>query len=102
MSCNSESGARRPGSLVEVRRSGGFAGLMLEGSLDVDGDDSRAAEARSLVARIDLRTARSGLPHPDGYVYEFCWAGTCVSVPEQHVTDDLRRLATIVLEDGPG
>ena len=88
------------GGVVEVRRSGGFAGLTATGSLDLDADDPRAAEARGLLERIDLRQARSGLPHPDGFVYEFRIGGDQVSVPEQHVTEDLRRLAALVLDDG--
>lgn len=88
------------GRLVEVRRSGGFTGRTATGSLDLDTDDPRASEGRSLVDRIDFQQARSGLPHPDGYVYEFRFGDRQVSVPEQHVDDDLRRLADLVLGDG--
>jgi hypothetical protein len=89
-------------AVVEVRRSGGFAGRTTSGSLDLDADDPRAAEARSLVARIDFHQARSGLPHPDGFVYAFRLGDIDVSVPEQHVTDELRRLAELVLGAGSG
>ena len=93
-------GSERPANVVEVRRSGGFAGLTTSGTVDLDADDQRAAEARSLVHRIDFRQAKSGLPHPDGYVYEFRFGDAKVSVPEQHVSDDLRRLADLALDQG--
>jgi hypothetical protein len=92
--------ASEGGSVVKVRRSGGFAGRTSTGSVDLDGVDPRALEARALVDRIDLARARTGLPHPDGFVYSFRIGDTEVSVPEQHVTDDLRRLADLVLGDG--
>ena len=92
--------SERPANVVEVRRSGGFAGLTTSGTVDLDADDQRAAEARSLVHRIDFRQAKSGLPHPDGYVYEFRFGDAQVSVPEQHVSDDLRRLADLALDQG--
>ncbi|MCW2797414.1 protealysin inhibitor emfourin, partial [Nocardioides sp.] len=83
---------------VSVRRTGGFAGLVSAGSMDLDADDSRAPEVRSLLDRIDPRSLAGGLPHPDGYVYEFEVHGTRVTVPEQHLTQDLRRLASLLLE----
>ncbi len=87
-------------SIVEVRRSGGFAGRTTRGELDLEGDDPRVPEVRSLVERIDLRATRPGLPHPDGYVYAFRVGDVEASVPEQHVTEDLQRLAHLVLDDG--
>ena len=43
------------GSRVAVRRTGGFAGLTVAGEVDLDADDPRGGEVRSLVDRIDLR-----------------------------------------------
>jgi hypothetical protein len=83
--------------LVEVRRSGGFIGRTLTGTVNLAGSDDRAVEIRRLVARIDLREARGGNPHPDMFVYSFRVHGDEVSVPEQHLTDDLRALADLVL-----
>jgi ribonuclease HI len=83
--------------LVEVRRSGGFIGRTLTGTVNLAGSDDRAVEIRRLVARIDLRAARGGNPHPDMFVYSFRVHGDEVSVPEQHLTDDLRALADLVL-----
>ena len=83
--------------VVEVRRSGGFIGRTTTGSVDLSGSDERADEVRRLVDRIDLRQARGGNPHPDMFVFSFRIRGDEVSVPEQHLTDDLRALATLVL-----
>ena len=84
---------------VTVRRTGGFAGLVASGEVDLDGDDDpRAGEVRALLDRIDVRGLAGGLPHPDRYVYSFDLAGAHVTVPEQHLTEDLRRLATLLLD----
>jgi hypothetical protein len=85
---------------VTVRRTGGFAGRTHAGSVDLAGTDDRAAEVRSLVERVDLRTVRSGLPRPDMYVYDFDLCGDRAAVPEQHLTPDLRRIADLLLGDG--
>ncbi|MGD9961689.1 protealysin inhibitor emfourin [Nocardioides sp.] len=90
----------QPPSLLEVRRSGGFAGLTTSRTLDLATSGARAEEARSLVRRIDFSQARSGPSHPDGYVYRFRIGDTEVTVAEQHVDDDLRRLAELVLDEG--
>ncbi|MCW2765337.1 MAG: peptidase thermolysin, partial [Nocardioides sp.] len=83
---------------VTVRRTGGFAGLVSSGSVDLDTDDPRATEVRSLLDRIDLRRVAGGPPHPDRFVYTFDLRGAQATVPEQHLTDDLRRLVDLVLE----
>lgn len=85
-------------NLVEVRRSGGFIGRTTAGVVDLD-DDPRAPEVRRLLDRIDLRSARGGNPKPDMFVYAFRIGSDEVSVPEQHLTGDLRRLAEIVLDN---
>ncbi len=86
-----------PPRRVSVRRSGGFAGLRVAGELDLDGDDPRVPEVADLVARVDLRAAAGADPQPDRYVYEFDLCGDCATVPEQQLTDDLRRIADAVL-----
>jgi Zn-dependent metalloprotease len=92
------------GRTVEVQRSGGFAGRTVSGAVDLGVAGARSARAQELVDRVDLTAARGGDPHPDMYVYRFCLPGCdAVDVPEQHLTDDLRELAALVLEDGtPG
>ncbi len=90
--------------LVRVQRSGGFAGLVTDGRLDLDadGDDEIAA----LVETVDLSGVRGGPPRPDMFVYDFDLCGRRAVVPEQQLTDDLRRIAERVLSgpdvcDGP-
>ena len=89
-------GARR----VRVRRTGGFAGLVAAGEVDLEADDRRASELAELVDRIDLREVAGGAPHPDMYVFAFDLCGDRATVPEQHLTSDLRRVADLVLESG--
>jgi hypothetical protein len=85
------------GRRVQVRRTGGFAGLTADGEVDLDAGDRRAPELAELVDRIDLREVRAGDPRPDMYVYAFDLCGDCATVPEQHLTTDLRRVAELVL-----
>jgi hypothetical protein len=85
--------------VVAVRRSGGFVGATVEGQVDLDGpDDEVAAEVRELVGRIDLAAVAAGTPHPDMYSYVFDVGGTRATVPEQHLTPELRRLAELLLD----
>ena len=87
-------------TLVHVRRTGGFAGRTAEGSVDLASHDARVPEVRTLVDRIDLSDVAGGNPHPDMFVYAFDLCGRRAQVPEQHLTPDLSRLATIVLQAG--
>ncbi|MEP6817064.1 MAG: protealysin inhibitor emfourin, partial [Marmoricola sp.] len=88
----------QPVEQLHVTRTGGFAGIRVAGSLDLAADDERAANARSLVGRIDFTQVQQRDPRPDMFVYEFRAPGHQVTVAEQDLTDDLRRLAGIVLE----
>jgi hypothetical protein len=83
--------------VVRVRRSGGFAGLVADGEVDLGVADERARELATLVDRIDLREVAGGQPMPDMYVYAFDLCGSRATVPEQRLTDDLRRIAQLVL-----
>lgn len=85
---------------VRVRRTGGFAGLVADGEVDLEADDGRAPELAELVDRIDLREVAGGAPKPDMYVYAFDLCGDRATVPEQHLTSDLRRVADLVLDGG--
>ena len=88
---------------VRVRRTGGFAGLVADGEVDLDADPRRGPELAELVERIDLRKVAGGDPKPDMYVYAFDLCGDRATVPEHHLTTDLRRVADLVLDtDGPG
>jgi Zn-dependent metalloprotease len=85
--------------VVAVRRSGGFVGSTVEGQVDLDGpDDDVVSEVRELVGRIDLAAVAAGLPHPDMYSYVFDLGGARATVPEQHLTPELRRLAELLLD----
>lgn len=90
-----------PTRRVSVRRSGGFAGLRVGGEVDLDGDDPRAPEVADLADRVALPSLAETAAQVDRYVYDFDVCGACVRVPEQHLTGDLRRLADLVLRDGP-
>jgi hypothetical protein len=85
------------GRTVRVRRTGGFAGWTTAGEVDLDADDLRAPELAALVDRIDLREVAGGAPKPDMFVYAFDLCGDLATVPEQHLTADLRRVADLVL-----
>ena len=87
---------------VHVRRTGGFAGLVADGEVDLDTDDRRASELADLVDRIDLREIAGGAAMPDMYVYAFDLCGDRATVPEQHLTSDLRRVADLVLSRESG
>lgn len=83
---------------VAVRRTGGFAGLQVGGEVDLDGDDPRGPEVAALLDRVDLHVVADGPYQPDRFLYAFDLCGDRATVPEQHLTDDLRRLADLVLE----
>ena len=87
------------GLVVRVKRSGGFAGLTKEGAVDLDSTDPRASAVRRLVQRIDFRAVGGGDPRPDRYVYRFSYLSIQTVVHEQELTDDLRELARLVLQD---
>ena len=90
---------------VAVTRSGGFAGLVQRGTVDLDADDPRAGEVAALLERIDFtaleRRARAehttGPAGADRFVYEFDCAGVRLQASEALLDDDARRLAAIVL-----
>ena len=86
--------------VVRVRRTGGFAGRVVEGEVGLDGDDEPAATLRALVTRIDVgqvRTAVLGQARPDHFSYDFDLGGPRCEVHEQDLTDELRAVADLVL-----
>ena len=89
--------APAPGLVVEVTRSGGFAGMTKEGAVDLDSTDPRAPAVRRLVQRIDFRAVGGGEPRPDRYVYRFSYLSIQTVVHEPELTEDLRELARLVL-----
>ncbi|MBA2774520.1 MAG: M4 family metallopeptidase [Nocardioidaceae bacterium] len=92
--------APAPGSpidIVHVRRSGGFAGRTAQGELRPD--DPRSPEVRALVSRIDFASIKPSHTQPDRFIYVFTVDGREVVVQEHQLTDDLRLLASLVLDD---
>ena len=85
--------------VVEVRRSGGFVGRTVTGTVDLAGDDPRAAEVRDLLGRVDLAAVAGGRMHPDAFVYDIRVGDRTVHVVGTDLPDDLRRLAQVVLDD---
>jgi hypothetical protein len=89
---------------LTVRRTGGFAGIPTEGSIDLDAGDERAAEARELLAHADLAATTAGEPGADRFVYDFDFPrqaagpGGPVRVHETALTPELRRLAELALD----
>ena len=85
---------------VRVRRTGGFIGRPVESALELADDDPRAAEVAALLDRVDPAGVRRTPQQPDRFSYEFDLDGRSVSVREQDLTDDLRRIADLVLGAG--
>ncbi|WP_370616083.1 protealysin inhibitor emfourin [Mumia qirimensis] len=92
-------GGRRPTSgRVVVSRSGGFAGIGREATVDLD-EGPLGAEVASLLARTDF----AGLPAPDEvpggdrFTYTFSFEGEQVTVPEGALTPELEQVASLVL-----
>jgi Zn-dependent metalloprotease len=86
------------GSTVVVARTGGFAGMTKEGVVDLESDDPRVPEVRDLVQRVDFASLPQGEPRPDRFVYRFRYGSNEAQVYEPALTEDLRRLAGIVLK----
>ncbi len=85
---------------VSVRRSGGFAGRTITGAIDLASDDPRAAKVRRLVERASFSTVEQDSPRPDAFSYTFCLPEQDeVTVPEDQLTKELKRLAKLLLED---
>ncbi len=89
--------APTPATVVRVRRTGGFAGIAATAELDLATEDPRVPEVRSLMDRIDVAALQPGTPEPDRFSYDVDLCGHRASIPEQHLTDDLRRLLTLLL-----
>jgi hypothetical protein len=83
---------------VRVRRTGGFIGRPVESTLDLADDDPRSTEIAALVDRVDPAELRETPQQPDRFSYEFDLDdGRTLNVREQDLTDDLRRIADLVL-----
>jgi hypothetical protein len=90
-----DSGEPRPAT-VAVRRSGGFAGVVRSGELDLDADPE-GPEVRLLLSRLQVQPIQVGPPEPDRFTYTVRYGDWQLSVPEPDLTPDLRRVVSIVL-----
>jgi Zn-dependent metalloprotease len=90
-------GVTPAGRVLSVRRSGGFAGLAVDGHLDLDSDDGRCAEVRELLGRVDAAALGTVGRGADRFVYDFDGPGVSARVPEQALTPELRRIADLLL-----
>lgn len=89
---------------VEVRRSGGFAGTVRHGELDLE-DDPRGPQVRQLLRRADLTAFAPGTPRldagvPDAFVYTVALDSWRLTVPERDLTPELHEVVRIVLGAG--
>jgi len=86
---------------VRVRRTGGIAGITLEGEVDLSSDDDRARAAREIVDRLELAPPPAAAPMPDAFSYTIEVGGRSVTVPQHQLTPDQRALADLVLAREP-
>ncbi|HEU5044705.1 MAG TPA: protealysin inhibitor emfourin [Nocardioidaceae bacterium] len=84
--------------LVEVRRTGGFAGVERTGAIRL-GEDPRTDQVRELLDRIDVAAVGPLRPQPDRFVYVFMLRDTEVTLGEDQLTPDLETLAGLLLGD---
>ncbi len=84
---------------VAVCRSGGFAGTTKVGQLDLDADPE-GPELRHLLMRVGMQRITSTRPTPDRFVYTVEYGDWHLTVPEQDLTPELRRLVQVVLNRG--
>ncbi|MFJ8081051.1 protealysin inhibitor emfourin [Streptomyces sp. NPDC096205] len=85
---------------IQVRRTGGFAGIERYAEVDTSGR-ADAQEWHALAERA-LASGRGTPPVgvPDGFGYEITVDGKTVYCADPRLTDDQRRLITRVLKEG--
>ena len=84
---------------VAVSRSGGFAGTTKVGQLDLNADPE-GPEVRHLLMRVGMQRITSTRPTPDRFIYTVEYGDWRLTVPEQDLTPELRRLVQVVLNHG--
>lgn len=94
------SGEAAGAGVVEVRRSGGIAGQVVRGRVDLAAGGSPAQEVRELLGRTDLYAVPPGRQYPDMFLYTIVADGRAVTLAEPQLGEDLRRLVGLVLEHG--
>lgn len=82
--------------VVHVRRTGGIAGMTVEGEIDL-ATSAVGAEVARLLARTSLTALAASSPQPDRFVYHLRVDRQEVSVAEQDLTPELARVVSLVL-----
>jgi hypothetical protein len=72
---------------------------MKVGQLDLD-SDPEGPEVRNLLMRVGTEHITSTRPTPDRFVYTVEYGDWRLTVPEQDLTPELRRLVQVVLNRG--
>ncbi|MFH8972574.1 protealysin inhibitor emfourin [Streptomyces sp. NPDC017890] len=85
---------------IQVRRTGGFAGIERHAEIDTTGRPD-AAEWHALAERA-VADGRSTPPVgvPDGFGYQITVDGRTVYAADPRLTDEQRRLVSRVLKEG--
>ncbi|MGW4321937.1 protealysin inhibitor emfourin [Streptomyces sp. NPDC004684] len=85
---------------IQVRRTGGFAGIERRAEVDVTGRPD-AQEWRSLAEKV-LAEGHSTPPAvvPDGFSYEITVDGRTIRAADPRLTEDQRELISRVLKEG--
>ena len=84
--------------LVAVRRTGGFTGLPRTGRLDLDRDPD-GPEVRLLLGAVDFAALAPGAGAPDRFEYSLEYGEVRLTLPEQDLTPELRRVVQLVLSE---
>jgi hypothetical protein len=83
--------------LIEVRRTGGFAGLVRSAALDLTVDPA-GPEVRRLLTQVSPDQFSLSRPQPDRFVYTVQYGDWNLTVPEQDLTPELHRVVQLVLD----
>ncbi|MEU6505088.1 protealysin inhibitor emfourin [Streptomyces sp. NPDC046942] len=85
---------------IQVRRTGGFAGIERRAEVDTSGRPD-APSLHALAERV--LAAGQGTPPPgvpDGFAYEITVDGRTVYAADPRLTQEQRELVTLVLKEG--
>ena len=85
-----------PAERVAVRRTGGFAGSVRRGELDLE-HDPQGPEVRELLRRVNFAALTMSAPAPDRFIYTVEYREQQVTLPEQDLTPELSQVVRIVL-----
>lgn len=84
--------------VVEVSRSGGFAGVTRRAEVRL-GVDPRTPEVERLLSHIDPEAMPAARAQPDRFVYSFSLCGRPLTVAEQSLTPELAQLVHLLLDE---